>query len=100
VEEVRSRGRGWEGVMIRWRKIGPDDWTMMNVRVVVYFSHRSRVRSFRMLDEYDLLPLILIMLCKFSLQDTGDVHIAYSVSLVAGSSRSKGPTFCDGIVRM
>jgi hypothetical protein len=62
VEGVRSRGRGWEGVMIRWRKSGLDDWTMLNGGVVVCFSHRPRVKPFRILYEYDLLNSVLIML--------------------------------------
>jgi hypothetical protein len=78
--------------MIRWNRIGLDDWTMMDVGVIVYLSHRWRVRPFRTLYEYDLLTFVLIMLYKVSLHDAGDVRIAYSVLLLAGSSRSNGPT--------
>jgi hypothetical protein len=84
VEGLRPRGRGWEVVMIRWRKIGLDDWTMMNVGVAVCFSHRWRVRPFRILDEYDLPNVVLIMLYKVSLHDAGDVRIAPDISVLAG----------------
>lgn len=62
----------------------------MNGGVVVCFSHGSRVRRFRMLDECDLLPLVLIMLYKLSLQDTGDVRIAPDISVLAGRHSPTG----------